>query len=259
MLRILWRGMIVASLFAAFFLVLGLLAILVHKPVNRRRIAVHFNTHFCRLVLFLMKIKVKPDLRLLNSSQRNKPYLIVSNHLSYLDILAIATVLPTVFVTSVEIRDTFFLGALCKLNCCEFVERRKIWNLKKEISQICQALADGFNVAIFPEATTSNGSQMFNFKSSLVQTAVASNVDVLPICLNYLEVNGSKLNLANRDLAFWYGDMDFFPHLVKLLTIKSLTIGVQILEGLPIERFEHRKQITRSAYKQIEGHYLPVS
>jgi 1-acyl-sn-glycerol-3-phosphate acyltransferase len=251
--------MLVAFLFAAFFLCLGVLAVLVPNLVKRRRIAVKFNTRFCRIALAMMKVKIAPDLRLQNANARGKTYLIVANHLSYLDILAISTVVPAVFVTSVEIRDTFFLGALCKFNCCEFVERRSIWNIKSEIKQIAQCLQDGFSVTIFPESTTSNGSQMIRFKSSLIETAVASQVDVLPICLNYKEINGRTVNADNRDLAFWYGDMEFFPHLLQLLTIKSMTIGVQVLEELPIDNYKHRKHVTRSAFEKIEGHYLPVS
>ena len=79
----------------------------------------------------------------------DQPHLIVSNHLSYLDILVIASKLPTAFVTSREIEKTPFLGPLCRIGGCLFVERRSREFLNQEIGEITDCLKNNLKVITY--------------------------------------------------------------------------------------------------------------
>ena len=121
---------------------------------------------------------IKVLLRILNievtvSGCENIPKngLIVANHLSYLEVLALQIASPSIFVTSKEIERTPFLGSLCKRSGCLFVNRRSIWNLPSETTEIESALSRGFNVTLFPEGTTTDGFSLLPFRSSLLQAA----------------------------------------------------------------------------------------
>ena len=132
----------------------------------------------------LIIIGVKVNLKILNSDL-NHNFLIVCNHLSYLDVLIISQFIPCSFVTSKEMKRTPFLGQLCSLGGCLFVDRQNRNNLSGEVQELTTALKNGLNVTIFPEATSTNGQCVIRFRRPLFQAAINSKSKVLPIVLNY--------------------------------------------------------------------------
>ncbi len=187
--------------------------------------------------------------------RQDKPYLVVSNHLSYLDIIAIASTMPAVFVSSMEIRAAAFLGFIARCGGTIFIERRKkMKNLKREIRTITETLKQGLNVVIFPEGTSSNGTGVLPFKRSLMETAFQSNSDVLPVCLMYSH-DSEKLSGPSKESVFWYGDMKFFSHFFNLFKQSKLVITLQIMEPLRIDAYADRNSLTEDAYLSIAAAY----
>jgi 1-acyl-sn-glycerol-3-phosphate acyltransferase len=133
-------------------------------PYGTKKILNHIVGIYSKVLTWILGIKISHNL---NTIDRNKNYFIVSNHLSYIDILLISSVLPTSFVTSVEMKNTPFLGQIIQLAGCLFVERRNKKNIMNEIGDIENALNKGLNVTVFPEATSTNGEQVLKFKRSL--------------------------------------------------------------------------------------------
>lgn len=178
------------------------------NKLTLRKFLINTTSFFSNLLLAVLDIAVVP----LHSPlwKSDKPYLVVSNHLSYLDILVIASVMPSVFVSSVEVRAEAFLGFLARCGGTLFIERRNKSSLKQEIGAITGALKEGLNVVIFPEGTTSNGESVLPFKKSLMETAFLSRCNVLPVCIQYCDEN-DKLSGPRNDSVCWYGDMAFFP------------------------------------------------
>lgn len=183
-------------------------------------------------------------------------YLLVSNHLGYLDVLVMCQLMPACFVTSKEIEKTPVLGLICKWGGCLFVDRRSRKNLPKEISEITEALAQGCNVAIFPEATSTNGETILRFKRPLFNSAMLSGRQVLPVCLNYTDVSGAPLNSVNRDSVFWYGDMSFVPHLWRVLLAKE--IKVDLVLNSPLETQNQTDlELAEVSHKMVSIHFQP--
>lgn len=158
--------------------------------------------------------------------------LIVSNHLSYVDVLILASAYPSLFVTSTEIKETFMLGKICKLAGCFFVERRRSKLTSDirlhELNLMKSRISQGFNVFLFPEGTSSNGSKVLSFKNSFFQVAVDCQIQVRPICLKYKGKNWEKVP--------WYGDMTFLDHLFQLCQQKVHAELIVLPEIAPYER-----------------------
>ncbi len=215
-----------------------------------------FLALLCKFALKVWGLKVS------YTGHKIKPgenFLIVGNHLSYLDVIIYATQYPCCFVTSVEVRDTFFLGHLCKLGGCVFVERRSRKGLKGEIREIEEALEYGLNVIVFPEATSTNGESILRFKRPLFQSAITTKSDVLPIVLNYKTVNKETVQLSNRDLLFWYGDMDFLPHFWDFLNLDSIECEIKTLPPITDTNTLDTTELSVKAHELISSEYKPIT
>jgi 1-acyl-sn-glycerol-3-phosphate acyltransferase len=210
---------------------------------------------FSKLGLKALGIKVNVK-NYENLPQNGKNYLIVSNHLSYTDIFIISSVIPSIFIASIDqVRNTSVLGTIAKFGGSVFVERRSVTNLSKEIEAVSNMLKEGFNMVLFPEGTTSNGDCVLPFKAPFLISAIRSNVDVLPICLKYKMINGENLDSQNRDLVFYYSDMTFFKHFFRFLLLKSVDVELIGLGSINVSSDLTRKELVKSAFSSISSTY----
>ena len=143
--------------------------------------------------------------------------LLVSNHLSYLDIFAISAVTPAVFVSKAEVRRWPLFGWLAARAGTVFIERERRTHVGAVNREIAAALADGALVVVFPEGTSSNGETILPFRSSLLEPALAGGHDIATACVHYELAGGD----AKQEVCYW-GDHSFFPHLLNLLGKKSI-------------------------------------
>lgn len=246
------------KLFALVHLLLtyGILSFVISLlPVGeraRRAMRARNASSFSRraLTVFGVRMHVKHGERL---HQHAGARLIVSNHLSYIDVLVIASLMPSVFITSVELQHTLLLGSLARLGGSLFVERRKPSGLKKEIEAITRVLGQGFSVVLFPEGTTSNGERVLPFKNSLFDAAARARADILPLCLRYVGVNGGRLTPHNRDTVYYYGGTTFPQHLPKLLRLKSIDVEVVPLPSIKVHDHHSRKDLAAEAHQAISA------
>ncbi len=189
----------------------------------------------------------------------HRGHLVVANHLSYVDVLVIASLAPVVFVTSMELRNTLLLGQLARLSGSLFVERRKSSGLRQEIDAITGVLIQGFSVVLFPEGTTFNGDCVHPFKQSLLDAAIKANCSILPVCLRYQRVNGKPLSAASRDAVLYYGGVSFFQHFPRFLTLRSVEVKISVLHPISAGADESRKQLTLRAHEAICAEYQALA
>ena len=122
--------------------------------VKRRKLFTASVSFWSRILLKLFNVKVN----LVGFPKEKKNHLVISNHLGFFDDFIIAAHMPTMFVTSVELREAPVLGLLSEFAGCVYVEARNAANISNEMKDIESALNQGFNVVLYPEAKTTNGS-----------------------------------------------------------------------------------------------------
>ncbi len=195
---------------------------------------------------------------LINRPQRDRRFLLVGNHLGFLDIMITARAVPALFVTSNEMKEMPVLGLLTEMAGCLYVERRSRDNIPNEIKNITSALNDGFNVVLYPEGTSSDGQAVLPFKKSMLTAAGQSEANILPMCLNYVRVNGAPMSDKYRDHIFWYGDLGFLECAWRLVQLKSVEAELIFLEEVVVSPETDRRDIAANAQAQIEKCYRPI-
>lgn len=173
-----------------------------------------------------------------------RPGLLVSNHLSYVDILLLGSVVPAVFVSKSEVKDWPVFGWFSRVAGTIFVERGKRADVGRISAEIAAHLRNGHVVVLFPEGTSSDGRDVLPFRSSLLEPVTGAQHDLFAAHLAYSLPDGSVEN----DVCYW-GDMTFFPHLVKLLGKPRASARVRFSEVAAAP--DCRKTLARQLHEEV--------
>ena len=155
---------------------------------------------------------------------------VISNHLSYLDIVVFATLHPCVFVSKEEIRRWPVVGWMTTMSGTVYVARGHGGSAMKARKEMQAALDAGLPVVFFPEGTTSNGSQLLKFHSGLLSQVIAGGAPVTAAYLSYslAEDNGSGVSVAD-DVCYW-GDRNMLAHIFRFLALRGVRAEVRFAE-----------------------------
>jgi 1-acyl-sn-glycerol-3-phosphate acyltransferase len=137
---------------------------------------------------------------------------LVSNHLSYLDILTIGAATRAVFVSKADVRRWPLFGWLSALAGTIFIERERRTHVGEVNREIETALAEGALVVVFPEGTSSDGETILPFRASLLEPALRGGHELAIAWIHYELADGD----AGQEVCYW-GEHSFFPHLLHLL------------------------------------------
>jgi 1-acyl-sn-glycerol-3-phosphate acyltransferase len=148
--------------------------------------------------------------------------LLVCNHLSYIDILALASLAPAMFVAKREVKSWPVMGLLAQLGGTLFIDRQRRTHVGEVNGEIQTALKDGALVILFPEGTSSDGKTILPFKSSLLEPATQQKH---PLAVGHIQYSLADGN-PGEEVCYW-GDAVFFPHLLNLLSKRSVRATVQ--------------------------------
>jgi len=156
---------------------------------------------------------------------------LISNHLSYIDIVVYAAIRPCVFCSKIEIESWPAIGWLATMAGTVFIERGRGGSALKAKEGMKAAAEAGIPVVFFPEGTTTNGREMLPFHSGLL--AMAMEVEE-PITASYVryaldEENGPEISVEN-DVCYW-GSRKMQPHVWKFLGLKGAHATVRFGDG----------------------------
>lgn len=221
---------------------------------NKEKHLQYVVSFYCKLALKIFNVKLTTNLY----KKEVKGTLLVSNHLSYLDIIAISSLIPTNFITSTDIERTPVLGHICKLASCIFVDRRGRMNRSNELSKISNRLLSGENIVIFPEATSTNGEKIIPFKKGLFEAVIQKDLLISSLCVQYLRINNFPVTRENRDIVCWYGDMDFLPHLWRLLQQTEIVMNLNYIEEFFGLSFDNTSDLVSDIEQSIRSSYCPI-
>jgi len=164
--------------------------------------------------------------------------LIVCNHLSYLDILVISSVCWSAFVSKSEVRRWPVFGLLARMAGTVFVDRGSRTAVPEHLTSVASTLKAGLPVVLFPEGTSSDGSSVLPFRSSLLQAAITCRASITPAAISYDLKEGSVAD----EICYWR-DMVFAHHFWNLLGKQSLTATLRF--GTPHAPVQGRKEHAR--------------
>lgn len=180
----------------------------------------------------------------------------ISNHLSYLDIPVIGSCLRASFIAKEDIAHWPVIGFLATVQQTAFISRSS-HKAKKVANALDQMVKDGKSLILFPEGTSSAGTSVLPFKSSLFSLAQPKDlphpVAIQPFVLELLDVNDQPLTKESRDLYAWYGDMDFAPHIWVFLKNKGATIRLTFLDVITPGDNQDRKELCKIVESQISS------
>ena len=205
-----------------------------------------------KLCCRIMGLKV----RVVGKPATARPALFVSNHVSYLDIPVLGSVMPVAFVAKAEVAQWPVYGWLAKLQRTVFVDRRRKTTLQQRDS-LHARLAAGDALVLFPEGTSNDGNRILPFRSALLSVAEAAAAErplaIQPVSIAYTSVNGVPLGWGLRPLVAWYGGMELGGHLWRFSRLGQVEVVVQFHEEIRMGDFPSRKELTRHCSEAVAG------
>jgi lyso-ornithine lipid O-acyltransferase len=184
--------------------------------------------------------------------------LLISNHVSWLDITVLSAVAPVSFVAKQEVASWPFVSWLAKLQRSVFVDRTRRDEASDKANEILSRLQSGDHVVLFAEGTSSDGNSVVPFKTALFAAVkpiggapMGANVSAQTIALTYTKLYGLPLCRRGRPVVAWYGDMDMASHAWKLLGLGPLDVYIKLGPPVLLDQFPDRKALARYAEDKV--------
>lgn len=184
------------------------------------------------------------EIRVLGERPRTGAFLIV-NHVSWMDIPALAGLTGTAFVAHDGLAAIPALRWLCELNDTVFIARHDRTSVGHQIEQVRAAVRESGALTIFPEGTTSDGTGLLPFKSSLLSAIepVPANIAVHPVLLDY---GPETAALA------WVDDDPGVDNFLRILSrARPVPLTVHLLPALSGEALANRKTMAAAAREAL--------
>ncbi|MBS0185805.1 MAG: 1-acyl-sn-glycerol-3-phosphate acyltransferase [Proteobacteria bacterium] len=182
------------------------------------------------------------------------PCLFLSNHISYLDILALGASVKASFISKEDVRKWPIFGLYAQLQGAIFIKRTKTTLLTQK-SVILERLQGGNSLILFPEGTTHNGIHVLPIKSSLLESiehdTLFSNLKIQPLSLTYTSLCGLTLSRKERLQYSWFGDLSLLPHIYSILTKGPLLIEITAHAPLTAHKDLNRKKAASYCHDSI--------
>jgi len=212
-------------------------------------VAMTLITQFwARMLLVIMGVRVDAP-----GSPPAGRWMVVSNHLSYIDILVIASRLRCRFVAKSEVAGWPVVGFISKVGRTLFVDRGRRRDVLDVGQRIRETLDAGVTVAFFPEGTSTRGQTVDPFHAGLLAPAAKGGIDCLPVALGYESPSDED---APAWTVCWWGEMTFAPHAWRLMKLRRIDATIR-WGDTPVHN-EDRKQLARELHDQVSALFRPV-
>jgi 1-acyl-sn-glycerol-3-phosphate acyltransferase len=181
------------------------------------------------------------------------PFFLVSNHLSYLDIVAYATQFDCVFVAKSEVASWPGIGRVAREVGTIFIERRNFQDLPRVIGLIDKNLDEGVGVVLFAEGTSTKGERVLPFNPALLEPAARSAYPVSHAAISY---RTPPDEVPAEWSVCWWGEMTLLPHFKELLKLPH--IDAVICFGSHAIQANDRKVLARGLWQAVNDQFIPV-
>jgi 1-acyl-sn-glycerol-3-phosphate acyltransferase len=217
-------------------------------PTARARVGARVSHVWARLLLLVLAVRVK----------RSGPTpadgtMVVSNHLSYLDIFSLAACYPGLFLSKAEIAGWPGFGMLARAAGTLFVDRDQARDTSRVNGELATWLRAGLRITWFPEGSTTSGAEVAPFKSSLFQAAFLANVPCTPVTLGV--ATPGSLRPASETVC-WWGEAPFAGHFLRLLTLPRIDVTIHV--GEQVMPSGDRKRLAQELHRRVSAVFVPL-
>jgi len=247
------------SLWAFFFALVALVHVWVSalRLPNRWKIISRLSRSFTFLVRTILNIKVTVVGE--EGQLENGGYVMICNHVSYVDGIVLGSMFPIVFVSKREVKHWPIIGPWKTLCGTIFINRQRKNLVASLVKEMRRKLRQETNILLFPEGTSTNGERILPFQTAPLAAPLRNRSIIVPVSLAYKSIEDEPVTVANRDLLYWYGDMEFVPHFWKLLSLRSIEVIVTIQPKIECFRYKDnsagRKKLAADCYDRVLGRF----
>lgn len=181
------------------------------------------------------------------------PFFLVTNHLGYMDIPAIRSVVEGVFVAKAEIREWFVAGKIISDMGMIFINRQNRRDIPRAGADIISRLSDGEGVIVFPEGTSTKGEDILPFNSSFLQFAAETDLPVSYASLSYRTPEGE---IPASEAVCWWDDTPFLRHMLRMFSLPGFTAIINFGEQ-PVLSTD-RKKLAGELRERVRGGFIPI-
>lgn len=226
-------------------LVAGLLLPLLRKPLKAQVIR-----WWCRRLLAAFNLQVVSHGHVPLKNVALSKTMFVANHISWTDIHALNSMVPVRFIAKSEIKTWPVFGYLVQRANTLFIDRSKRHDARRIVDAVALSLKAGDNLCFFPEGTTTDGTEMKPFKSSLIEAAILAHATIQPIAIRYPGPNNS----INTAMAY-AGETTMIESMQNILQQKYPLVELHFLPPIKLTNLtavnQDRRLLTRHIQQMI--------
>lgn len=182
----------------------------------------------------------------------NPPFFLVSNHLSYIDVVPLWYFLDGTFIAKSEVSSWPFFGWGTRTLGVLFIDRKLQRDVRRMNNRIAETISDSQGIILFPEGTSSKGEKVLPFNSSLLNYPAEKEMPVSSAVISY---RSSDTNRPAWSHVCWWGDMAFLPHFWELLKVKRIDVKISFGDTLIAD---DRKQLSKQLHNQVSQLFDPI-
>jgi len=245
------------SLWVVFFVLVAIvhLWISILGLPNRWKILSRLNRNYTLLLRLILNIKV--TIAGDEGQLERGGYVIVANHVSYVDGIVLGSIFPIVFVSKREVKKWPIVGQWNVLCGTIFINRQRKNEVGALVREMTRKLRQEANILLFPEGTSTNGEKMLPFQTVPLAAPLRSRSIIVPVTLAYTTIDEQPVTAVNRDFVYWYGDMDFVTHFWNLLGRRGVEVLVTLQPKIECFRYADnsagRKKLAEDCYNRVLG------
>lgn len=250
------RAILILCLLLPVTLVMALFQLLFLKvwPPASRRLPVIWH----RLVLWLLGVRVHVH----GAMAKDRPLMIVANHVSWSDILVLGSVGELCFIAKDEVKTWPGINWLARLQRTVFVNRQRRQDAGIQADTIAARLVSGDAMVLFAEGTTGNGNKLQPFKSALfgapqmaLRQSGIETIHIQPVAIAYNTLHGMPLGRYHQTYASWPGDIELIPHLTGFVLQGAFDVDVSFGDPIPFTGETKRKLVADETFAAVRQRF----
>jgi 1-acyl-sn-glycerol-3-phosphate acyltransferase len=240
MIRQLSKLFLIIVCFGVSLIITGILCPLANRIYNTKQAGFKKNqmkSFWMKLVGLSLNLKIETTGEPITGAA-----LVVSNHISWIDIVVIGGLVPGCFIAKSDLLRWPIIGFLTKQSGNIFVKRGNKQQVHETTEQMAWILKQDLKIIAFPEGTTSDGKRVLPFHGSLFHPAILTKMPIQTLVIEYLD--------EAQELAPYIDDDVFIPHLWQILGLSTINVRLNFNKSID-SRDKTRQSVKQESWQQI--------